>query len=625
MERPSLPRPDAEDEAREEQAVSDPAVSRERTTAEEPAIVLAPRGDGPAPLVFKRGGRAPYAVRWYGVTSLFGHFRNFIARAIASESVDSRDWMRPLEASEMLRGAIAVLGGDETAPSLVEALGRPMWLDFVADTGDDRDVSAAVGRMVARAYTTKEASGEARALPRGEVLLFGGDTAYPVATADEISRRLTEPWNEAFGEATGKPRLLLGIPGNHDWYDGLDGFARLFRRGLGGGRPDAPKASSRILRRLRKGARTRPVGLAVRELHLDEAFGIFRLLADAAKSVRAFFRGVGQKRLKRLHLSGYEPVQEASYWALPLARGVELWGADRQLGRLDYRQRHFFRQRRKETPDRAVVFVAPDPAVGFGEPWDPGQRMLGACKMSLEDDRIFYLTGDLHHYERRNVGKSLHVIAGGGGAFLHGTRISPAPMGPAKCMYPTANMTRQLAATVPLSLMLGRGGFLPHMALALVASIELGASFQSDAALVVTALVVTVAMSVAFYMIAGHQRAHPGRIAAASVPFAAALGLSPMLLKLALPRVVPTLAGDTAVMVAHAFLGTFVFGLFLASVAVAGLEQQQAFAALSHPGFKHFVRFCVHPNGKMEAWVIGKDDPLANADPKLIDRFDWEP
>jgi hypothetical protein len=89
--------------------------------------------------------------------------------------------------------------------------------------------------------------------------------------------------------------------------------------------------------------------------------------------------------------------------------------------------------------------------------------------------------------------------------------------------------------------------------------------------------------------------------------------------------VVPTLAGDGAVLAAHAFLGTFVFGLFLASVATLGLEQQQAFAALSHPGFKHFVRFCVHPDGKMEGWVIGKDDPLAPGPPKLIDRFEWSP
>jgi hypothetical protein len=186
-------------------------------------------------------------------------------------------------------------------------------------------------------------------------------------------------------------------------------------------------------------------------------------------------------------------------------------------------------------------------------------------------------------------------------------------------------MTQKLAATVPLSLMLGRGGFLTHIARALVASLELGAAIEGDVALVAAAIVVTIAMSIAFYFIAGHQRAHPRTIAAASVPFAAALGLAPMLLKLAIPKVVPTLAGDTAVMVTHAFLGTFVFGLFLTSVAVAGLEQQQAFAALSHPGFKHFIRFCVHPSGKMEAWVIGKDDPLAKADPVLIDHFEWAP
>jgi hypothetical protein len=566
---------------------------------------------------------------------LFGHFRNFIARAIASESVDSRDWMRPLDAQELLRNAARVLGGSEQAPSLVEALGRPMWLDWVADTGDDRDVSQAVGRMVADTYTVDEGGAE-RTLPRGEVLLFGGDTAYPVATAEEIDRRVVQPWNEILRDRDaasprggskpprGPRRVLLGIPGNHDWYDGLDGFARFFRRNMADVHRSEMKDAPRSARRSKR-ARRSTVGAVARELHLDEVGGIVRLVGSLGKSVRAFFRGVGVARAKRLQLSGYEPVQESSYWVLPLTRGIDLWGVDRQLGNLDYRQRQYFQRRRSAEPDRAVIFVAPDPALGFGEPWDPGQRMLRACQLSLDDDRLFYLTGDLHHYERRELGKSLHVIAGGGGAFLHGTRISPAPLGPAKCAYPTAGMTKQLVAGVPLNLMLGRGGFLPHMALALVASLELGAAIGGTAALVGSAIVVTLAMCVAFYLIAGHQRAHPRRIAAASVPFAAGLGLSPMLLKLALPRVVPTLAGDTAVLVAHAFLGTFVFGLFLATVASLGLEQQQAFAALSHPGFKHFVRFCVHPDGRMEAWAIGKDDPLVAGPPKLIDRFEWRP
>src|SRR5262249_2575807 len=149
--------------------------------------------------------------------------------------------------------------------------------------------------------------------------------------------------------------------------------------------------------------------------------------------------------------------------------------------------------------------------------------------------------------------------------------------GPATHAYPTGPMTRKLVLGVPLHLMLGRGGFLVHIALALVASMELGAEFEGRLAMVATALAVTAGACVFFYMIAGHHRAHPGRIAAASVPFALAIGLLPMLLSFALPQVVPRLAGDSAVLVVHTLLGTFIFGLFLAVVAIVGLEHEQAF------------------------------------------------
>ena len=45
----------------------------------------------------------------------------------------------------------------------------------------------------------------------------------------EVSRRLIAPFNRVFEPLCdwSKPRVLLAIPGNHDWYDGLDGFARL--------------------------------------------------------------------------------------------------------------------------------------------------------------------------------------------------------------------------------------------------------------------------------------------------------------------------------------------------------------------------------------------------------------
>jgi hypothetical protein len=597
--------------------------------------VLVPRGDHPPPLVFRRGAHAPFAVRWYGITSLFGHLRHFIASAIASEQVDSRDWMRAEEPKKLVSRMLRVLGHEKEATvgseadTLTEGLARPVWIDWVADTGDDRDVSAAVGKMLFRPYEVDSDEGR-RLLPRGDVLLMGGDTAYPVATADEIHARVIEPWNETLRTEAepGKRRVLLGIPGNHDWYDGLDGFARMFRRATEPQSAEELEPPSRKKRRLRLRLRSkegRKAGFFARQLHLDEAFGLVRLLVDLGRFLRAFYKGGGVRRRKRLVLQGYEPVQDCSYWQLPIAPGLDVWGVDRQLDRIDFRQRGFFHRGRKEAPHHRIVFVAPDPAIAFGERHDPGARMLASCKLTLEKDRVFYLCGDMHQYERRPQSSgSLHVIAGGGGAFLHGTRISPSPSGPAARAWPDAQATSRLNAQVPLRLMLGGGGFLVHLLLALVASLELGSSLQGPKTFVATTLVVTGAITWILFMIAGHHRAHPQRVAAVAIPFGIALGLGPMIFQLMLPRVVPLLAGDGAVMLGYAFLGSFLFGLFLATLCKLGLEHQQAFTVLAHPGFKHFVRLCVHPGGKIEAWAIGKDDALVPGDPVLIDYFTWE-
>jgi hypothetical protein len=91
-----------------------------------------------------------------------------------------------------------------------------------------------------------------------------------------------------------------------------------------------------------------------------------------------------------------------------------------------------------------------------------------------------------------------------------------------------------------------------------------------------------------------------------------------------MPRVVPLFERQTAVLVVYAVLGSLVFGLFLATLAITGIELQQAFTVLGHPGFKHFVRLRVAVNGKVDAWVIGKDDPLAEEGPWLIDRWSWD-
>jgi hypothetical protein len=555
--------------------------------------------------------------------------RNLVASAIAAESIDARDWMRPSSPHDLLAHVLRVLdarGPEAARPTLTEALGRPVWIDFVADTGDDRDVSVAVARLIFADYAVgDEVAQEQRVLPRGDVLLFGGDTAYPVATGEEIARRLVAPFNDVLRERDpeGEPRrVLLGIAGNHDWYDGLDGFGRLFRRRPHGA-AHADEEGPATVRRPRARVQ-RPAGIVARQLHLDELGGILRIVLNAWQGLRALWSGGKIVRPRRLALIGYEPVQDASYWTLPLAPGLDAWGVDRQLGRLDYRQRLFFSERRHATPGGRLLFVAPDPALSFGEPNEPGERMLSACRISLERDPVLYLTGDAHHYERRAPGPaSMHVIAGGGGAFLHGTRISPAPMGPAACAYPGAATSRRLLALVPWKLMAGSSGFLLHQACALIALLELGATARGTTSLVVTACLVATALAGAFYTSLGLNRAHPVAVAAVSLPFGVVLGLLPMVLRLMLPRVVPATDWDVGVVLVFAFLGPLVFGFFLALVAVLGLEHQHAFAVLSHPGFKHFVRMCVHPDGRIEAWTIGKDDPVGPGEPALVDHFEW--
>ncbi|MDB4942588.1 MAG: calcineurin-like phosphoesterase family protein [Labilithrix sp.] len=590
-------------------------------------IRLEPRGERPEPLVFRQGAHPPFGIRWYGVTSLFGHLRNFTARAIATESVDSRDWMRPNRPEDLLAASLAVLGTPGSGETLVSALGRPVWIDFAADTGDDRDVSAAVGAMVASTYDAEDEAGDRLVLPRGDVLLFGGDIAYPVATSDEIYKRLVLPWNEQLRErrASAGRRVLLGVPGNHDWYDGLDGFGRLFRR-----RVDEPfrterrDRASRISKRLRRRP-GRKIGLVARQLHLDEVGILLGAAVSFFRSVRAFFTGVAVRHRRRLVLRGYVPVQEASYFALPLAPGLDLFGADRQLGRVDFRQRSYFSKWRKAHPDRAVLFTAGDPALAYGVRNEPGWRMLGACRLGLEKDRVLFLAGDFHHYERRKVGRSLHVIAGGGGAFLHGTRIGPYPAatGEPQAAYPSGAASRKLVAQVPLKLAVGRAGWLVHLALALLAAVELASARRGTGALFATSLVLSLVLGVLLYFVA-HQGHGKRAIALLAAPFGLALGLLPMGLRFSTEQL-PAMAGDPAVILATAFGGAAVFGLYLAMLAAMGLEHQQAFTVLGHPGFKHFVRLRVHPDGRVDGWAIGKDDMLDGSTPVLVDRWTWDP
>src|SRR3954453_16613105 len=71
-----------------------------------------------------------------------------------------------------------------------------IWLDYVADLGDGFHATYSVAYLLA--HPQLELSG--RVLPRGDVLLMGGDQVYPVANGDGYENRAKGPYRAALPE-----------------------------------------------------------------------------------------------------------------------------------------------------------------------------------------------------------------------------------------------------------------------------------------------------------------------------------------------------------------------------------------------------------------------------------------
>jgi hypothetical protein len=80
------------------------------------------------------------------------------------------------------------------ATALKERLGRPnsgvVWFDFVADLADGFDSTYAVASLLAR----KELTVDGHTLPRGQLLVMGGDEVYPKATRRAYTNQLHQPY-----------------------------------------------------------------------------------------------------------------------------------------------------------------------------------------------------------------------------------------------------------------------------------------------------------------------------------------------------------------------------------------------------------------------------------------------
>jgi hypothetical protein len=277
-----------------------------------------------------------------------------------------------------------------------EAEDGEFWFDYLSDTGDGSAATYGVAYLCLRDLFASgtpasggelgfDASDQGTRLPRGSFLVIGGDTAYHVADEATLRERFLQPFQWAHEDVTtdagAAPRVtpILGIPGNHDYYDALDGFNRVFRK---------------------------PVG----------------------KDAAAHFQ-----------VAGYERVQEGTYFAIDLPFSWRLLGLDAQSGKLDFRQKEFFRgilggesEPRARAP---VILVTPEPSTVFGQSIDAAAPLAESLKdiglsrpflaEELAEPVRLDLAGDVHHYARYwgpAPGETAHyasVVSGLGGAFLH--------------------------------------------------------------------------------------------------------------------------------------------------------------------------------------------------------------
>lgn len=131
------------------------------------------------------------------------------------------------------------------------AADEPYWFDWVADIGDGFDATFAVAWALAEPKL--DLGPDATDLRRGDLLVLGGDQVYPTPSEKEYLDRTLRPYALAEHAERDRDLRVLAIPGNHDWFDGLEAFTEMFETGHHLGARTAEQRHSYFARRLPRG------------------------------------------------------------------------------------------------------------------------------------------------------------------------------------------------------------------------------------------------------------------------------------------------------------------------------------------------------------------------------------
>ena len=305
----------------------------------------------------------------------------FTSHELRFEPQPAVRWFSPgvLTASGLRVGVASVFGSfldkrelqsaKPAGPDLRFAHAEDLWFDYVADTGDGFEATATVASVVAKRELS--VPGVDQPLPRGQILVFGGDEVYPVASPEGYDHRLEGPWRAALPWTEPPSGTLYAIPGNHDWFDGLTGFMRLFGQGrwIGGWQTHQTRSY-----------------FAVQLPHRWWLWGVdIQSEALIDEPQLDFFARVAERA---------QPGDR-----LVLATAVPSWTL------LD----------RNPQAYRNLAYLE--------------RAVLRPAGIRLE----LTLAGDSHHYSRyqqlgaeEDIGPTHKITSGGGGAFLHPTHVLPA-------------------------------------------------------------------------------------------------------------------------------------------------------------------------------------------------------
>jgi len=149
-------------------------------------------------------------VQWMHPKILFAAAKEVVVSALFARFADKRE----------AEAALDAIWFDASG------LDAPLWLDYASDTGDGFEPTYAIASLLGQDAIPVD--GEM--LPRGRILVLGGDQVYPAAEWDAYQERFVTPYTGALPymhDGAERP-LMFALPGNHDWYDGLTSFMRLF-------------------------------------------------------------------------------------------------------------------------------------------------------------------------------------------------------------------------------------------------------------------------------------------------------------------------------------------------------------------------------------------------------------